>query len=88
MAFGVAFSVNSNLGVSPVNSLPYVISKIIHMDLAKWIVGDLRVVGWKDHETVEKSDRSGGTEVLFLEINGGQWNERNENVTGNYARND
>lgn len=33
MAFGVAFSVNSNLGVSPVNSLPYVISKIIHMDL-------------------------------------------------------
>lgn len=56
MALGVAFSVNSNLGVSPVNSLPYVISKIIHMDLAKWIVGDLRVVGWKDHETVEKSD--------------------------------
>ena len=50
--------------------------------------GDLRVVGWKDHETVEKSDRSGGTEVLFLEINGGQWNESNENVTGNYAWND
>ncbi len=33
MALGVAFSVNSNLGISPVNSLPYVISKIIHMDL-------------------------------------------------------
>ena len=28
MAFGVAFSVNSSLGVSPVNSLPYVISRI------------------------------------------------------------
>lgn len=33
MAFGVAFSVNSNLGVSPVNSLPYVISLIVHQDL-------------------------------------------------------
>ena len=31
MAFGVALSVNSNLGVSPVNSLPYVISQIIHV---------------------------------------------------------
>ena len=29
MALGVALSVNSNLGVSPVNSLPYVISQII-----------------------------------------------------------
>lgn len=28
MALGVAFSVNSNLGVSPVNSLPYVISVV------------------------------------------------------------
>ena len=28
MAFGVAFSVNSSLGVSPVNSLPYVISPL------------------------------------------------------------
>lgn len=28
MALGVAFSVNSNLGVSPVNSLPYVVSEV------------------------------------------------------------
>jgi len=28
LAMGVAFSINSNLGVSPVNSLPYVISRI------------------------------------------------------------
>lgn len=33
MAFGVAFSVNSNLGVSPVNSLPYVVSKITGIEL-------------------------------------------------------
>lgn len=33
LAFGVAVSVNSNLGVSPVNSLPYVISQIIHVQL-------------------------------------------------------
>ena len=33
LAFGVAISVNSNLGVSPVNSLPYVISKIIGIDM-------------------------------------------------------
>lgn len=33
MAIGVAFSVNSNLGVSPVNSLPYVISLIFGKDL-------------------------------------------------------
>ena len=33
IAFGVAISVNSNLGVSPVNSLPYVISLIIHVPL-------------------------------------------------------
>ncbi|WP_432627552.1 YczE/YyaS/YitT family protein [Brotaphodocola sp.] len=38
MAFGVAFSVNSNLGVSPVNSLPYVISRIIHMDLGNCVI--------------------------------------------------
>ena len=31
MAIGVALSVNSDLGVSPVNSLPYVISQIIHV---------------------------------------------------------
>jgi uncharacterized membrane protein YczE len=29
LAFGVAFSVNSNLGVSPANSFPYVVSLII-----------------------------------------------------------
>lgn len=33
LAFGVAVSVNSDLGVSPVNSLPYVISQIIHVQL-------------------------------------------------------
>ncbi len=33
LAFGVAVSVNSDLGVSPVNSLPYVISRIIHAQL-------------------------------------------------------
>ena len=33
VALGVAFSVNSNLGVSPVNSLPYVVSRILgHQD--------------------------------------------------------
>ena len=30
LALGVAFSANSNLGISPVNSLPYVISDIVH----------------------------------------------------------
>lgn len=33
MAFGVALSVNSNLGVSPVNSLPYVISQILDIQM-------------------------------------------------------
>lgn len=33
LAFGVAVSVNSDLGVSPVNSLPYVISRIINVQL-------------------------------------------------------
>jgi len=33
LAFGVAISVNSNLGVSPVNSLPYVISQIVNVQL-------------------------------------------------------
>ena len=33
LAFGVAFSVNSNLGVSPVNSLPYVISRIVKVQM-------------------------------------------------------
>ena len=39
LAFGVAFSVNSNLGVSPVNSLPYVISLILKVDLGRCIIG-------------------------------------------------
>ncbi|MBR5756893.1 MAG: hypothetical protein IKX96_04965 [Firmicutes bacterium] len=30
LAMGVAFSANSDLGISPVNSLPYVISDILH----------------------------------------------------------
>lgn len=33
LAFGVAISVNSDLGVSPVNSLPYVISRIVNVQL-------------------------------------------------------
>ena len=33
MAFGVALSVNSNLGVSPVNSLPYVVSRIVNVPM-------------------------------------------------------
>lgn len=38
IAFGVAFSINSNLGVSPVNSLPYVISLISGMELGTCII--------------------------------------------------
>lgn len=38
LAFGVAFSVNSNLGVSPVNSLPYVISRIAGIDMGTCVV--------------------------------------------------
>ena len=37
LAFGVAVSVNSNLGVSPVNSLPYVISKILNVQLGSCV---------------------------------------------------
>lgn len=33
LAFGIALSVNSNLGVSPVSSLPYVISQILNVSL-------------------------------------------------------
>lgn len=33
LAIGVAFSVNSNLGVSPVNSLPYVVSQITKVNM-------------------------------------------------------
>ena len=33
MAFGVALSVSSDLGVSPVNSLPYVVSRILNVQM-------------------------------------------------------
>jgi len=38
IAIGVAFSVNSQLGVSPVNSLPYVISVITGKDLGTMVI--------------------------------------------------
>lgn len=38
IAFGVAFSVNSDLGVSPVNSLPYVISQITGTALSTCVI--------------------------------------------------
>lgn len=38
LAFGVAFSVNSNLGVSPVNSLPYVVSVICGVEMGACVV--------------------------------------------------
>ena len=37
LALGVAVSVNSNLGVSPVNSLPYVVSKIIGVQMGSCV---------------------------------------------------
>ena len=37
LAFGVAISVNSNLGVSPVNSLPYVISQILNVQMGSCV---------------------------------------------------
>ena len=39
MAFGVAFSVNSGLGVSPVNSLPYVVSLVLGVDMGSCVIG-------------------------------------------------
>ena len=33
LAFGIALAVNSNLGVSPVSSLPYVVSQILNISL-------------------------------------------------------
>ena len=33
LAFGITLSVNSNLGVSPVSSLPYVVSRILNVSL-------------------------------------------------------
>lgn len=38
MAFGVAFSVNSGLGVSPVNSLPYAISVAGGIDMGRCVI--------------------------------------------------
>jgi len=38
LAFGVAFSINSGLGVSPVNSLPYVISVITGVELGTMVI--------------------------------------------------
>ena len=38
LAFGVAVSVNSNLGVSPVNSLPYALSQILKVPLSTSII--------------------------------------------------
>lgn len=37
LAFGVAFSVNSNLGVSPANSFPYVVSLIIDQKMGNCV---------------------------------------------------
>ena len=37
MALGVALSVNSNLGVSPVNSLPYVVSRILNVQMGSCV---------------------------------------------------
>lgn len=37
LAMGVAISVNSNLGVSPVNSLPYVISQLLRTQLGSTV---------------------------------------------------
>ncbi|MDR5177909.1 hypothetical protein RHO54_25730, partial [Salmonella enterica subsp. enterica serovar Typhimurium] len=37
LAFGVAFSVNSGLGVSPVNSLPYIVSLITGTELGNCV---------------------------------------------------
>ena len=48
MAFGVAFSVNSSLGVSPVNSFPYVISRITGLDLGNCVIGILLLYSGAD----------------------------------------
>lgn len=39
MAVGVAISVNANLGISPVNSLPYVLSKILNVAQSTCVIG-------------------------------------------------
>lgn len=38
IALGVAFSLNSNLGISPVNSLPYVVSQVTGVAMGTWVI--------------------------------------------------
>lgn len=38
IALGVAFSLNSNLGISPVNSLPYVVSLVTGTAMGAWVI--------------------------------------------------
>ena len=38
LAFGVAMSINSRLGVSPVNSIPYITGRIFDMDPGRWTI--------------------------------------------------
>lgn len=38
IAFGVALSINSNLGVSPVNSLPFIISEITQIEMGNCVI--------------------------------------------------
>jgi uncharacterized membrane protein YczE len=38
LAFGVAFAINSNLGLSPVISLPYVLGYVLHVPLSTSII--------------------------------------------------
>lgn len=38
LAFGIAISINSNLGISPVSSLPYVVSLILDTNMSKGII--------------------------------------------------
>ncbi len=41
LAFGVVFSINSNLGVSPVSSFPYILSLITGVDLGMMVTATL-----------------------------------------------
>ncbi|MCL1990390.1 MAG: DUF6198 family protein [Defluviitaleaceae bacterium] len=36
-AFGVAFAINSNLGLSPMNSFPYVLSQVSGINMGTWV---------------------------------------------------
>ena len=42
LAVGAALSVNANLGISPVNSLPYVVSKILGTAMSTCVIGIFR----------------------------------------------